>query len=123
MSKEVAVEEFFVCTLRPDSCRAVQRTTGQGSEMLHLNSREEARQLAKDLAIKYCSESYRQQDNVLGFVAKYTRCGGGLPYINEDLGAFGKNGEEIFLKKDVEVAPECDTETVPVSEQMSIFER
>lgn len=118
MSKEVAVEEFFVCTLRPDSCRAVQRTTGQGSEMIHLNSREEARQLAKDLAIKYCSESYRQQDNVLGFVAKYTRCGGGLPYINEDLGTFGKNGEEIFRTQAV---VEETKEPEPEQGQMSFL--
>lgn len=119
------VEEYFVCTIRPDSVRAVRRRNEDGKdEMIHFENGEEARKFAQELASKYCKDGVRPDDPVLGFEALYTRSGGNMPYVNECLGRFGKNGAEEFVKIGMIVDPEPDEEfeNKSVDAQISMFD-
>lgn len=117
------VEEYFVCTVRPDSCHAVMRYNedGETKQMIHFANKEEAREFARDMAIKFCTEAYQKKDPVRCFLAKHTRTGGGLPYLNEDIGRFGKDGVEIFPEQISADAPESKAEVSPINQQLSFL--
>lgn len=117
------VEEYFVCAVRPDSCRVVMRYNedGETKQMIHLANREEAREFARDLAIKFCTEAYQKKDPVRCFLVKHTRNGGGLPYLNEDIGCFGKDGVEIPLEQIFADVPAPKAEVSPINQQISFL--
>ena len=116
-------EEYFVCTVRPDSCHVVTRYNedGETKQMIHFASKEEAREFARDMSIKFCTEAYQKKDPVRCFLAKHTRNGGGLPYLNESIGCFGKDGVEMSSEQIFADAPAPKAEVSPINQQISFL--